>query len=268
MDAYWNPKESKWGGWYIDGFGGPRIDRLRVNTSTALRVADEYVWIYGEKYRWWPTPNTRVHKESWPEALPGCDRVLESVRNPIAFAKKELDERKKAGTSTNLAINGDFSAEQAALPGDMIIRSAEGRLPAGWNAWQDSSSEGKFLWDRQSDASGEGAAKATGVAKGCFLKGHKVEPGQQYTVRAKVRTEGRGETSVRIRWQTADSKWAAEQEGKIFRFDKNGNDWRSIFGVVEVPEEVGRLVILLCVGHHESESDVAWFDDVELHRLL
>ena len=54
LDAYWNPKDSPW---YIDGLGGPRVERLRANTSAALAAADEYVWVYGERFRWWPTPN-------------------------------------------------------------------------------------------------------------------------------------------------------------------------------------------------------------------
>lgn len=76
LDAYWNPKDSEWGRWYVDGQGGRRVDRLRANVQTALRVADEYVWVYGEKFRWWPTPNQRVRPQTWPEALPGCDQAL------------------------------------------------------------------------------------------------------------------------------------------------------------------------------------------------
>jgi hypothetical protein len=267
LDAYWNPKDSEWGAWHIDGLGGPRIERLRANASTALRVADEYVWIYGEKYRWWPTPNARVRDESWPEALPGCDRVLAYVRDPVDFAKSELAAREAAGTLTNLTINGDFSAAQATLPDDVVIRWSEGRPPAGWSAWQDAASKGEFLWDRQSAAGSEGTAKAAGVASGCFLQGRSVEPGERYAVRAKVQTTGRGDAWIRIRWQTTDSEWTAEQKDRIFLPDKSDDGSREIFGVVEVPEEVGRLVILLGVGHQESKEDVAWFDDVELHRL-
>jgi hypothetical protein len=76
LDAYWNPKDSEWGRWYVDGQGGPRVDRLRANVQAALQVADQYVWVYGEKFRWWPTPNRGVRQQSWPEALPGCDDAL------------------------------------------------------------------------------------------------------------------------------------------------------------------------------------------------
>ena len=106
LDAYWNPNDSEWGAWYVDGLGGPRVERLRANTATALRVADEYVWIYGEKYRWWPTPNGRVRPESWPEALPDCDRVLAYVRDPVGYARSELAASGREGTSVNLDADG------------------------------------------------------------------------------------------------------------------------------------------------------------------
>ena len=87
LDAYWNPKTSPW---YIDGLGGPRVARLRENLRTALRVADEYVWVYGEKFRWWPTPNRRVKEQTWPEALPGCERALALARDPVDYARGRI----------------------------------------------------------------------------------------------------------------------------------------------------------------------------------
>ena len=109
LDAYWNPKESPW---YIDGQGGSRVDRLRANAHTALRVADQYVWVYGEKFRWWPTENRGVKPETWPAALPGCDKALSFARDPVAFARAEIAELQKTGKAANLARNGDFGAEK------------------------------------------------------------------------------------------------------------------------------------------------------------
>jgi len=45
LDAYVNPPSSPW---YIDGLGGPRVDRLEANVASALRAADQYVWVYGD----------------------------------------------------------------------------------------------------------------------------------------------------------------------------------------------------------------------------
>ncbi|MDY0169619.1 MAG: hypothetical protein RBS80_23960 [Thermoguttaceae bacterium] len=262
LDAYWNPDDSPW---YIDGLGGSRVDRLRVNTATALRVADEYVWVYGEKFRWWPTPNPRVGEETWPEALPGCGKVLAYVRDPVGYAKGELAEKARAGCDENLVANSDFSAAETVLPNGQTVQWSDGRPPAGWGAWQHESSNGVFLWDR---AVGSGAARAAGVESGCFLQAHPVEPGQRYAIAARVRTQGAGDTWLRVRWQTAEGRWTAEiKDRMLFPGTPNDDGWREVFGVVEVPEEVGSLVILLGVGNQPSPDDAAWFDQVQLHRL-
>ncbi len=98
LDAYWNPK----GPWYINGLGGPRVERLRANVRTALRVADEYVWVYGEKFRWWPTPNRGVREQTWSEALPGCEQALGYVRDPDEYARDQIAALKQTGELVNL----------------------------------------------------------------------------------------------------------------------------------------------------------------------
>ena len=261
LDAYWNPPESPW---YIDGRGTSRIERLRANAATALRVADQYVWIYGEKFRWWPTGNPRVNQESWPEALPGVDRVLAYVRDPQGYARREVEEGRREGRLANRVINGDFDAAEATLPEGVSVRWSEGRPPAGWSAWQEDSSAGSFDWDRSVR---DGAARASGVTGGCFLQSHPVQAGERYAIRAEVRAEGAGQAWLRIRWQTEDQGWVAELQDKILFPSGPPDRWNEIFGVVQVPEEAGRLVILLGVGGQRSHDDTVWFDGVELYRL-
>jgi hypothetical protein len=43
--------------------------------------------------------------------------------------------------------------------------------------------------------------------------------------------------------------------------------WFELAGAFQVPEGVGRIVILLSVSDQRTGSDVVWFDDVELCRL-
>jgi hypothetical protein len=54
---------------------------------------------------------------------------------------------------------------------------------------------------------------------------------------------------------------------KIIACDGPRDRWGELFGVVEVPEGVGKLVILLGAAGHTSPDDVAWYDDVRLHKL-
>ncbi len=267
LDAYWNPKDSEWGRWYIDGLGGPRVERLRANVATALRAADEYVWIYGEKFRWWPTPNGRVNPETWPEALPGCERALRFVRDPIDYGRTELARLEAAGELENLARNGRFDRETVTDPEGREHRWREGGTPAGWSAWQEATSEGTFTWDRESGASGPGSARASAVAGGCFLQSHAVEPGERYAVRAVRKLQGAGAASIRVRWQTSDGDWTLESQDRLIFCEHDDAGWGELFGVVEVPDGVGRLVLLLGIRGQASAADVAWYDDVELHKL-
>jgi hypothetical protein len=255
LDAYWNPKDSEWSAWYVDGLGGPRVERLRANTETALRCADEYVWVYGEKFRWWPTPNGRVRDESWPEALPGCDAALRYARDPVDYARTEILRREKAGMLENLLAGGDFA------------KGKKGGRPDGWGAWQAEASKGMFTWSPDTGAAAKGAGRAAGVADGCFIQSIPVEPGQRYAVRAVRRIEGRGDAMLRVRWQTAESRWTAQGEDVAVPCLGPRGDWAEMLTAVRVPEGVGRLVVLLLVKGQQGEGDVVWLDDAGVYRL-
>jgi hypothetical protein len=267
LDAYWNPKGSKWDAWYVDGLGGPRVDRLRVNVRTALRVADEYVWIYGEKFRWWPTPNGRVRPQSWPQGLPDCERALRYARDPAGYARALIADREGAGKLVSLARNGAFGLAKVAVGEGRVSTWKPARPPAGWSAWQDEKSTGSLTWDRQAGAAGKGAARAAKVANGCFLQRIAAKGGERYAVRAVRRLQGKGETWIRVRWQTADGKWTAYESDRVLHAAGPRGQWAEIFGVVEVPESAGKLVVLLGVGDQGTAEDVAWFDDVGVYGI-
>ena len=264
LDAYWNPKGSPW---YIDGLESPRVERLRANTSAALAIADQYVWVYGEQFRWWPTPNSEVRRQSWPEALPGCEQALRYARDPLDYARTEIARAKQAGKLVNLARNGDFSSSTAKSMEGAEQKWHKGSPPAGWSAWQAENSKGTFTWDREAGAAGKGAAQASRVADGCFLQSYKVAPGERYAVRAACKVHGNGNAWLRVRWQTAKGRWTAETEDQLFYCEASPDKRLELLGVVEVPEGVGRLLILLGVGGQNTAGDVIWFDDVELYKM-
>jgi hypothetical protein len=263
LDAYWNPKGNPY---YIDGRGGSRVERLRANASSALRAADGYVWVYGEQFRWWPTANGGVHRETWPEVLPGCDDALRFARDPLDFGRTRLAALKRTGKLENLAANGDFGAVTVTVEGRPAAWRPDGP-PAGWGTWQEDSSHGTFTWDRQSGAAAPGSARVARVGGGCLVQTHSARPGQRYAVRAVRKLQGRGQAAIRVRWQTPEGTWIAESLDQIVDADGPRNQWSELFGVVEVPEGVGRLVILLGASGQASPQDVAWYDDVGLYRL-
>jgi hypothetical protein len=264
LDAYWNPKGSPW---HIGGAGGTRVERLRANTAAALAAADQYVWVYGERFRWWPTPAGSVRPENWSEAILGCEQALRYARDPLDFARTEIAGMKAAGKLVNLARNGAFSSSTAASVDGVAQPWHEGRPPAGWSAWQRDNSKGTFTWDREAGSAGKGAARASRVADGCLLQSYKAAPGERYAVRAACKVHGAGNVWLRVRWQTAEGRWTAETQDQLFYCEASTDNWQELFGAVEVPEGAGRLLILLGVGGQSAAEDVAWFDDVELYRL-
>jgi len=230
-------------------------------------VADEYVWVYGEKFRWWPTPNGGVRPESWPEALPDCDKALRYARDPLDYARTEIAAMRAAGSLVNLARNGEFGAETARSWEGVEVKWHEGAAPAGWHTWQEAASKGIFAWDRATGAGGPGSARASGVGGGCFLQSYPAALGERYAVRAQCKLQGKGDGSIRVRWQTADGDWTAEILDKMIYGGSSPGEWHERFGVAEVPEGAGRLVLLLGVRGQDSPGDVLWYDDVELYRL-
>ncbi|HPD47652.1 MAG TPA: hypothetical protein P5279_13450 [Anaerohalosphaeraceae bacterium] len=262
LDMYINPE----GNQYYRGpkEGGTRLDRLRDNLAAAVDASDQYVWVYGEQCRWWPSfefsgwGRERVMQSAgkgrlWEEALPGLTRTLAEIRDPAEAARAQIEAARKAGKLVNLARNGDFAAKA-------------GDLPAEFGTWQDTEagSKGKFLWD----AEGGGCGRLENMANGCFIQKHAAKPGQMYYVEATSRNEGAAVPSVMVRWQTAQDAWVRWDSDVVLTFGAAGEGgWRKASGVVVVPKGAGQLVILLRVRSFGSGGDVCLFDDLELYRV-
>ena len=85
----------------IDLRGMKPAVRLLVNLMAARRVSDGYIWVYNERYRWWPTHVKSVQRQYWHEVIPGCDTAFNIARNPETFAH-ELLRSGKMEQSENL----------------------------------------------------------------------------------------------------------------------------------------------------------------------
>jgi len=246
--------------YYFPPLEGSRLARLERNLRFARDAADEYVWIYGEQCRWWSVPVQAPQSvgqgRPWEEAMPGLSRAIAFVRDPLAAAQAELARLRQSRTLTNLVENGDLA--QPAGP------QAEA-LPAHFSVWQDEkTAPGKFAWD---NAVGGGSARASKVNRGCFLQAVPVRPGETLAVQAQCLPRGASNPSLIIRWQKEDGAWTQPQEDKTFLFKPGASEWRQAFGVVTVPSQAAKLLILLNVTSQLSDQDVCWFDNVELYRL-
>jgi len=274
LDAYINDP-SKY--YYIDPKGETSTERLYQNVGYAADVADEYVWIYGEKYRWWPTANKSVKAESWNDAMPGINEALLGAVHPQMqwMATQKIAELQKKGTLVNLVKNGDFSAGTTKSTGNTATNNnapADWKsvgAPANWSTWQTRVSKGTFNQDNAVNhhASSGGSARLAGISNGCIIQGFDVKPGESYVVRAWFRQMGNSLGNIRIRWQTATGKWVAQSKDvMIYAPAAKDENWHMMAGIVTVPEDAAKLIILLNATGQSSPNDVIWYDDVEAFR--
>jgi len=271
LDAYMNDP-SKF--YYIDPKGETPTERLHQNVTYAADVADEYIWIYGEKYRWWPTANKSVKAETWNDALPGINEALQGAVHPQMqwMATQKIAEIKKKGTRANLIKNGDFSANASNTtainntPADWKSVGA----PANWSTWQTRVSKGTFSQDNavNHDGSSGGAARLASITNGCIIQGFEVKPGESYVVRSWLRQIGNNLGNIRIRWQTATGKWIAQSKDvMIYAPTPTTQNWQMLAGMVTVPEDAAKLIILLNATGPASPNSIIWYDDVEAFRV-
>lgn len=258
LDAYANPPGSKY---YLEG----GLAKLRENLHNALEAADEYVWLWGEKWRWWPTENKRVSQDDWEVALPGIQSLLRFARDPLAGARHALAEL--GDGAVNLFLNGAF--DQSSVPrregGQQDWK--EGGAPPGWSFWQAAESRGQPAWDRELGRGAKGSGRLAGVAEGCLIQYCDAEPGHHYAITAFCRTTGAGEAGLRVRWQTAEGKWCAEPLDVFIVPAAPADGWSELFGTAVVPDGAGRLVLLLSAHGQRSPDDACWYDDVRVVKL-
>jgi hypothetical protein len=263
LDTYINPPGDPW---YVDPMGMERVERLGRNLSHALEVTDEYVWVYGEKASWWPTPRPRSDHQRWPEALPGIVDEIRAAADPAEFVQMKITE---AGDDlANLAVNGDFQAGSVDAQGpEPEADWAADEAPPGWSFWQFPTSEGAPAWDREVGHDQPGSARMNGVTTGSTLQKIPVEAGRQYAVSAWRKIEGDGHGGIRVRWQTPENEWHVPHLDVTLDAAGPREEWVQIAGVVTPPEGAGFLVPLLNASGQTSMDDAIWYDDVIVFPL-
>ncbi|MGM0493545.1 MAG: hypothetical protein ACQER1_11375, partial [Armatimonadota bacterium] len=143
---------------------------------------------------------------------------------------------------------------------------AEG-APPGWKTWQHPSSSGSFAWDRQVGHNEPGSARMAGITTGCVLQKVPVSGGERYGVVAWRKIEGKGDASIRVRWQAPDNSWHVPHLDVMVDGDGETGEWVQMAGVVTVPEGVGFMVPLLNASGGRTADDLVWYDDVVTFRI-
>ncbi len=241
LDAHVNPPTSPW---YIDRLGGTSAARLKANVSSALAASDGFVWIYGERGRWWPEASEKY--PPWPERLPGADVALRHAKDPTGAA---LDALGRAEPQDNRLQNGAFT--------DL----ADDGKPKQWWTWQDKDSHGRLSVD-------QGAACIAGAANAVFGQNVAVKAGETYALRCRIRSTERGFVCVTVGWKDSKDKWTQESARRRFAplSGSEADGWREALGEVQVPPGAAQLIFMLSVQGQLAESDRVCFDDAQLIR--
>ncbi len=271
LDPYVNPPTATY---YMTPKGTTVAERLRLRTQWALASSTEYVWIYGEQYRWWPTDNPAIKPENWNDTIPGITPALRSTTSQQKQHEYLFEQLKSTGKANNLIQNGEFlantekpttatggAADWVTLPG----------LPA-WNSWNWDGDKASYTWDptiSHNTAAGNGSARVQVVGKGgCLIQSLSVNPGETYFLRAWTRAQTENTGLIRVRWKTPDEiRWT--QEGRdvmLVPSSAKSGEWGQISGTITVPPGAGKLILLLAVDY-QTEADAIWFDSVELYKI-
>lgn len=281
LDAFAGmPKVDAHGDVYTDPpLEGSLVGRLNQAASAALDAADEYVWIYGEQYRWWPDATNPEKTRYWGDILPGVRETLGSIRDPyfrrIQRAEKEfaVAERKAAARGRplrNLLKNGDFNngADQGASPapaerGSLIAKETF----TDWTVSPEAKGTAqRAIWGY----AGYGSAAISG--NGAITQDVKVKAGGIYKLRAWARrTVGNSEARLGWRWQSDDAGAAPGIKELTAMTDRSGNvdatgRWKLLSTTLQVPPKATSLIVELGAGFQDAKSTV-WFDDVELFQI-
>lgn len=106
MDRYTNPEGKRY---YTGPTSGSRLLSFDERLCGALRAADEYVWLWSEKFAYidWkchaPTTRRIAFSEhvTWDDALPGAYDAIWSASKPYDFLNRRFGELRGTGSCTN-----------------------------------------------------------------------------------------------------------------------------------------------------------------------
>lgn len=230
-------------------------------------MADEYVWIYGEKFYRWPTDPERKWP-TWPDIIAGCDQILHYSRDLIGYAREYIQEPKESG---KFPVHNLLQVQDRNASFDSEIGSDPW---ANWSPWQYREaapgdpplSEGTCTWDPDEGHVSAGSVRIAGVTQGCVRQHIRVGPGERYAIQAYCRIQGDGLPYVRIIWTDSDGLHLGPLDRYIF-CSETEDDWCELFGVVEVPEGTVTMSIQLSINFQTAAEDIVWYDDVELCLL-
>lgn len=258
LDMYVNKPDSKW---YFPELNGSRLNRLVANFTQAMEAADEYCWVYGEKYNWikWNWPLKKKDAPTWDDMLPGIYREMSFIKDPAEFSKYLLEWQQKnlkEGKLVNLIQNPDCNPKAPGKTDTMQFSDwTAGTLPPGWSFWQYAKA-GSFGLDATQGYGDNFSAKAEATGNSCFIVKTSVQEGATYVVESFAK--GDAVPTMRVRWQF-NNQWRVPDKDVIVNYNLDAeNGWKRAVACARVPAGVNQLVILM--GNALGVGEVCNFD--------
>ena len=245
---------------------GPLVDRLRQATMSALDAVDEYVWVFDENYRFWPTSNSRVEPIYWDEFIPGASAALKEAKDPerrqIANAEREfaISEHKSGIRDIplrNLVQDPDINSV-VKKKGEPPIAVAE------IDPWKAQAADGT----QERVMSGQiepGSLLLKTTKEGAWVQTVPVGAGQFYKIRTGVRQIGAGTAALRIVWLDESGKELGVNEA--LPASSPNEAWARIDTTVHAPANAVNLSVQLTAKNQKTDHDRIWYDNVEVYRI-
>ena len=196
----------------------PFLDYLRQNLQRALRVSDEYVWVYSETGCWWSrSPHPKV-KGTWEEQFPGTNRIFIELANPdfLSAGAQNLVE---------------------------VPTSGMGK----WMFWTAINHQGRGLWQN-------GVAFITGVKlRGSIHTSIPAIAGHEYMLTVEVRPRSQsisGSASLSASFRATNNAWmrAPGQEKVVQMRSRQRGEWETLTIRIVAPENCKLLYFQMGVA--------------------
>ena len=260
VDPHFNPRFNFWNNQLLpdlEKLGGAQM--LKRNLINAMEVADKYVWMWHERFVWFPShhPANPINISS---VAPKITAELDLIasQNQLADAKNVIARNK----IRNIVYNSTYD-----LP-----PSKTQKVP-GFGEWHGAKNQGHFA---RKVVNGNAVVAAINVENGCIYQSRKVKPGEMYLARCtawNITPGSKAKASFSVKW-----KRDLVRQGKPFNdrfadylnkqhyFKRLGPKPVTVEFVVTVPEHTNYLELMLSVGAGKGQE--VYFDNVELFKVM
>ncbi len=279
--------------------GGSKLKRFRQDLSEALRITDEYVWLYCEKNAWignWDEAAIKAifpasgipSKTTFLELHPGIVEAIELAKAPAKVGEAIVKAQKNS--LKNLAPNPkcDPNAEITNPVGPpYMIEGGYLKGPAiipGWYFWPH--------WDakpeKRSHCTEEGVDDkfslfGKDLPKGAFVTDIKVNPGSFYYVESMMR--GTGNALIHVKWRTPVKSSRDPSTGKVINYrdwlfrhvnsrdsliyfpEGSPEQWRQAGGIVQAPDGADVMTVLLYMKQGKDSGKYNYFDNIGIYEI-